>query len=190
MFGHEWVDGEATIVDVHITKTRTGSNGFSYNDREYVADVRVPGAPVFRTVLEEPHIQMDWAIPNTGQVVLVHADVKRQKAKFNKDDPGLSVKRQQKAMREADDAEFHATVAAEPGSAADGTAFDPSFDPELAELVRLDAEDRASGAAAPTPTPAAEDPQARLQKLKQLKDSGLITDAEFAAKRQAIIDSL
>ena len=95
MFGHDWVDGKATIVDVHITKTRTGESGFSYSDREYVADVHVPGAPVFRTVLEEPHIQMDWAIPNTGQVVLVHVDVKRQKAKFNRDDPALSLKRQQ-----------------------------------------------------------------------------------------------
>src|SRR3954469_18681549 len=103
MFGHDWVDGEATIVDSRITKTHTGESGFSYSDREFVADVRVPGAPAFRTVLEEPNIQMDWAPPHPGQVVRVHVDLKRQKAKFDKDDPGLSAKRKLKSFREADD---------------------------------------------------------------------------------------
>jgi len=38
--------------------------------------------------------------------------------------------------------------------------------------------------------PATDDPTERLKKLTQLKDAGLITDDEFAAKRQAILDEL
>jgi hypothetical protein len=37
---------------------------------------------------------------------------------------------------------------------------------------------------------ATDDPARRLEKLTQLKDAGLITDDEFAAKRQTILDEL
>jgi hypothetical protein len=36
----------------------------------------------------------------------------------------------------------------------------------------------------------AQDPSARLEKLKQLKDQGLITEAEYAVKRQGILKNL
>jgi hypothetical protein len=177
MFGRDWVDGEATIIDRRVTKTHTGASGLSYSDHEYVADVRVPGAAVFRTVIEDPDIQMDWLPPEAGQVVRVHVDLKRQKAKFDRDDPHLSADSLAQAL-ETGDASFQAAVAAAPGTAPP--------DPEMEELMRLEA---AEAPAAPGPPPA-DDPQARLQKLQQLKDSGLITEAEFAAKRQAIVDAL
>ena len=43
---------------------------------------------------------------------------------------------------------------------------------------------------AATPPPAAPDAAARLQELARLRDQGLVTDEEYAARRQAIIDSV
>lgn len=47
--------------------------------------------------------------------------------------------------------------------------------------------EKAEAAGAPA---GAEDPADRLKKLTQLKDAGLITDDEFASKRQAILDDI
>jgi hypothetical protein len=41
----------------------------------------------------------------------------------------------------------------------------------------------------PSPDQAA-DPAARLTKLSRLRDGGLLTDAEFAAQRQRILDEI
>ncbi|AMV72873.1 hypothetical protein JCM30471_35090 [Desulfuromonas carbonis] len=53
------------------------------------------------------------------------------------------------------------------------------------------AQSMAAGSAAPAaPTPAAADPAAKLAKLKKLHAEALITDEEYAAKRQQILDTL
>jgi hypothetical protein len=175
MFGHDWVDGEATIVDRTVTKTHLRSTGSTYSDHKYVADVRVPGAPEFRTVIADPKIPVDWAQPYAGQVVRVQVDLKKQKARFDKDDPQLSAKAKADAYKDSNEARFQAAATATPGGG--------PIDPEMAELQLLEESEAKSA-------PAEDDPQARLQRLQQLKDSGMITDAEFAAKRQAIVDAL
>lgn len=45
-------------------------------------------------------------------------------------------------------------------------------------------------AAVPTPAPAAADPMERLAKLSQLRAAGLLSEEEFQAKRQAVVDQL
>ena len=48
----------------------------------------------------------------------------------------------------------------------------------------------AAAASAPTAQTESADPSAALRQLDQLRSEGLITDDEFAAKRQATIDRL
>ena|SRR5436305_9181430 len=107
VFGHDWSSGEATIVAVRTKKT-SGDGLVSIH--EYVADVRVEGAEPFRTVLGEPAIATNFWSPSVGQLVRVHADVRRQKAKFDKHDPALNAK----ARGEAADAAFNAAAAEPP----------------------------------------------------------------------------
>jgi len=193
MFGHDWVDGQAKIVDRRVTKTSTSENGMTLHSYEYVVDVSVPGKPPFRTTLEDPFLQMDWFYPDVGDVIRVHADVDDQKAKWDRDDPQLSAKWRLGETKEQKDAakeRFDAVASAAPGTptttdmggAAAGTGFQAYMDPELAELVELEAKEKAGGGQG--------DASSRLQELQQLKDAGMITDAEFAAKRQAIIESI
>ena len=54
------------------------------------------------------------------------------------------------------------------------------------EVTKLRASDPAP-APQPTPAPAADDPAAALEKLAGLHDKGLITDAEYQAKRADIL---
>jgi hypothetical protein len=107
VFGHEWQAGEATIVDRRAKKT-TGDGMVTVY--EYIADVRVSGQEPFRTIVQEPGIATDFWSPSIGQVVQVKADVKRQKAKFDKDDPSLS----SKARRATRDEQFAAEASAPP----------------------------------------------------------------------------
>jgi Short C-terminal domain len=60
----------------------------------------------------------------------------------------------------------------------------PGYDPSQPMMFPEHAFDQAAAAAAP------EDPQARLAKLDQLKQAGLIDEAEYQAKRKQIIDSI
>lgn len=113
MFGHDWVDGEGTIVAVRIVKT-TGDGMVSTH--EWAVDVRVAGHEPFRTVVGEPYFAMDFWPPRVGQMVRVHADVRRQEAKFDRDDPALSAKAVKAAMRASAQARFDAAAEAPPGS--------------------------------------------------------------------------
>ena len=104
MFGHEWEPAQATIVAVHIKST--GGDGVTVT-HEYAADV-VPASGVpFRAHLDEPRIATDFWPPSIGDVVKVHADVERQKAKFDKSDPKISYK----AWKAGNNDEFAATLA-------------------------------------------------------------------------------
>lgn len=110
MFGRDWQDGTATIVKVRV-KSTTGDGLVSI--REFAADVTVPGREPFRTVIQEPRIAMNFWAPSEGDVVRVHADLKRQVAKFDKDDPKIDAKARQRAT----DDEFDRVAAAPPSDA-------------------------------------------------------------------------
>jgi hypothetical protein len=157
VFGHDWEPAQATIVATHVKGT---SGDGAVTVKEFAADV-VPasGAP-FRALIPEPRIATDFWPPSIGDVVKVHADVARRKAKFDKSDPRISYK----AHKRGDDAQFKATLAqpAPPGAAAPPTSI----------------KDRAA------------DAEARLSELRRIKDQGLIDDAEYEDKRRSIIREL
>ena len=58
---------------------------------------------------------------------------------------------------------------------------------EAAEAKRLAAEAQATAAAAAPAAPAANDPVAEIQKFATLKDQGVISEEEFAAKKKQIL---
>jgi hypothetical protein len=79
---------------------------------EYVADVRTPGSEPFRTVIGEPFIATDFWPPRVGQTVKVRVDLKEHSAKFDKGDPALSAKAQERVRADA----FARSAAGPPGS--------------------------------------------------------------------------
>jgi hypothetical protein len=88
MFGRSWEPAQATIVAAKY-KESSGTSG-SY---EYVADVApASGEPVFRTTLKQPTLMSHVVRLGEGETVAVLADVGRQKAKFDRDDPRISGK--------------------------------------------------------------------------------------------------
>ena len=183
MFGHHWEPAEATIVLTHAKKT---SGDGMVTIKEYVADVRRPGAEVFRATIQEPTIATSFWPPSIGDVVSVLVDAKNDKVKFDKDDPRLDAKTR---MREQKD-RFSAVGSEAPGSPAPGRGGASPFasavlsgDPEQARaaLEALRGAARASATA---------DPAERLAKLEALKAQGLVTDAEHATQRARILDAI
>jgi hypothetical protein len=87
--GKSWEDGTVTIVEKHVTQAEAGDAG---NRHKYVVDVEVPGKPPFRTTMRDPTAVRNYFPPRPGQTVRAMVDVKRQKAKFDKSDPGLDPK--------------------------------------------------------------------------------------------------
>jgi hypothetical protein len=109
MFGHQWEPAQATIVAVHIKNTSGDGTTVTH---EFAADV-VPASGVpFRAHLDEPNIATNFWAPSVGDVVKVHADVERQKAKFDKSDPKFSYK----AWKAGNDADFQSSLTQPPAA--------------------------------------------------------------------------
>jgi hypothetical protein len=109
MFGHDWEPASAKIVDVRDRAVRVENAPA----QEYSADVTPDsGAPPFRALIEQPIMDQDFVQPWLGLVVRVHADVKRQKAKFDTSDPQLSYQAQKKHK----DDSFEAGLEQAPGT--------------------------------------------------------------------------
>ena len=152
--------------------------------KEYVADVRRPGAEVLRATIQEPTIATNFWPPSIGDVASVLVDAKGSKVKFDKDDPRLDAKTR---MREQKD-RFSAVGSEAPGSPAPGRGGASPFasavfsgDPEQARAALEALRARASATA---------DPAERLAKLEALKAQGLVTDAEHATQRARILDAI
>lgn len=104
MFGKNWEPGQATIVDTHIKST--SGDGMTAN-REFAADVVPASGEPFRALIQSPTIATNFWDPSIGDVVKVLIDPKSKKVKFDKSDPKLSYKEQQKAT----DSKFQASLA-------------------------------------------------------------------------------
>jgi hypothetical protein len=94
MFGKDWEPAKATIVDTHIKST--SGDGMTVN-REFSADVVQASGESFRALIQSPTIATNFWDPSIGDVVGVLVDPKSKKVKFDKSDPKLSYKEQQKA---------------------------------------------------------------------------------------------
>ena len=118
MFGRDWEPGTATIVAKKFKESGDRSGVW-----EYVADVTVGSGPVFRTTLKQPALMSHVVWLQEGERVPVLADVKRQKAKFDRSDPRVNGKARRAQQDAFDQALAGAPGTPPPHAAADG---DPS----------------------------------------------------------------
>lgn len=100
MFGGDWEDAEATIVDRRLIREVHGGEGgiLSRQVFEYIADVRPDsGTSAFRATVQEPSksalfglvsYQGLFASPQVGQQVRVKFRAKDQHVEFDTSDPG------------------------------------------------------------------------------------------------------
>jgi Short C-terminal domain len=194
VLGHHWEPGEATIIAAEE------EHDFSRwpddaSARTYVVDVRpAAGTSAFRTQVRRSYRYRDAMTPErglrAGEVIAVSCDPKHQKAKFDESDPRLYKDGQVpgKGHRSPSPSEvaFEAAAAAPPGTPA-STA--PS---EFVEALGASAFVVTEGGLAPVgPTPGGRqtDVVDQLTKLAGLRDSGVLTEAEFEAEKQKLLDA-
>lgn len=197
MFGNDWQKAQATIVMAHAKKTTRDGRVVAM---EYVADVHPPSGSPFRATIPEPNLVNGFLSPRAGMTVSVL--VKGLKAKFDKDDPQLNRQSNIDSLRGLNNERFAQLASGAPGSSPGptpgslagllaGSAGGASDGGSILDAIRSAVEsgnviNLAGGGA----THAAEDPAARLAKLEALHGRGLMTDAEYAAARQHIIDAI
>jgi hypothetical protein len=179
MVGRKWETVEGRVVATEVAvETAAG-----YEDRlRYLVDLQPRGGAAVRVTLEEPKfIRGGFSQPSVGDPISVLFDPKSQKAKFDTSDPRINLSRHQ----DADQAAFQAAASASPGTPAPVTdglqSLGAAAAAEIADAVK------SVGSSTGTPP---DDPAARLAKLEDLKRRGLVTDAEYAAQRQRIIDAV
>ena len=108
MFGHDWEPAEGTCIDIRV-KAHGDPNT---DNRRWLMEVRCGAAAPFRVELGFPGFHGDFMGPARGHTCKMHADVKRNEAKWDLDDPALSWK----AERQKKQADFQSELAAKPWS--------------------------------------------------------------------------
>ena len=99
MFGHNWEPATATIVAKKFKESTETAGVY-----EYVADITPASGLAFRATLEQPHLMNHVVRLEEGAVVNALADVKNQKAKFDRSDPRVSGKGRRTAKDSFDEA--------------------------------------------------------------------------------------
>jgi hypothetical protein len=102
MFGSDWEPATATIVakKFHESGDTTGT-------WEYVADVTTASGAAFRARLKQPPLMSHVIRLQVGAVISVLADVKQQRAKFDKSDPKVSGADVHRANKDTFDEALH-----------------------------------------------------------------------------------
>jgi len=190
MLGRHWESAEATIVAKQV---RTAKPGYE-PEYDYVVEVRpADGAPLRATIHEGFRgPKGGFADPAVGDAVGVLYDAKSQKVRFDNSDPRLNRDALEQPAADA----FAAAASAAPGTTAPGlpggaTAVgDAASTPLIEALLSGQGTDALGGLRAMSTTAQPADPGDRLAKLKELRDKGLLSDAEYEAQRQKIIDAI
>jgi hypothetical protein len=207
VLGHHWEPGEATVVTSQHSNGPAGSVAY----REYLIDVRrAGGSPPFRTKLGVSYYGGGEATDrhrrfNDGDVFPVLCDVKREKAKWDYDDPRIykpGQSPQDRKEKKKKPSEFDVAAAQPPGTpvtTGHRNAEAPMSDKELVRDARAMSDEellrdpRAMAAllrqkrAASARDAGADDQLARLQELGELHASGVLTDAEFAEQKAKLL---
>jgi hypothetical protein len=184
MLGHHWEKAEATIV-ARTVRVQPAGRAPHY---DFVVDVRpVSGPPLRVTIHDGP--AGDFDDPSVGDVLGVLYDRKNQHVKWDYSDPWLIDAAADRRAPATPPGSFgpgapgHAgSVQYLSGDAANemlGTLFGPGGAEAIAAMRT-----RAGGQAAQA------DPAERLAKLRALRDSGVLTEAEYEAQRQRIISAI
>jgi hypothetical protein len=170
MLGHHWEKAEATVVDRTVRVQPAGYQPH-YN---FVVDVRPSsGPPVRVTVHDGPAGNFDD--PSVGDVLGVLFDPKHQHVKWDLSDPRLTTAATSRPAAGSVQ-NFSGAAATEMLDTMSG----PGGAGAIAAM-RAGAGDHPSQAA---------DPAARLARLQALRDSGVLTEAEYEAQRQKIISAI
>jgi Short C-terminal domain len=204
MFGKKDLEpGEAVIVEKHVKHAGDDGRNTLF---EWVADVTPETGEPFRTVLQLPNLALDFLEPDAGDRVTVLIDHKKGTARFDKSDPRLSLK----AAKAAKDERFAATAAGAVGSAApsipttsapgvpgvefSGAQLMSATDaaPFLQAFLSGDpgARDQAISDLRAHQHPGSPVVADRLSQLEALRAAGTLTDAEYQAQRQRILDTI
>jgi hypothetical protein len=175
------------------------------------------GGSVFRATMGEPFNESSdshgfgWHQPGVGEVMPVKCDPRRKKAKFDAAASRAQAHTQHDQMVDTQTAQFDAMAASAPGTTA-GSSSGPAFpgagrvsvvnlsggdisgalpaiqqalaSGNLADLARIKAELRQQN---PPEGASSSDPIEGLEKLADLHDRGVLTDAEFAAAKAKLL---
>ena len=87
MFGRTWEPATAKIVAKKVKESTETAGVY-----EYEAEITPASGAIFRATLNQPHLMNHVVRLQEGDVVNAFADVKRQKAKFDRSDPRVSGK--------------------------------------------------------------------------------------------------
>ena len=106
MLGRGWEPATAKIVAKKFKESTSTSGVY-----EYVADITPGSGASFRAMLKQPHLMNHVVRLEEGEVVRALADVRRQRAKFDRSDPRVNGKARRTAKDSLDEA-----LAEPPGS--------------------------------------------------------------------------
>jgi hypothetical protein len=195
MFGHDWQRAEATILQREPLKRSTSGDGLS-NDYKYVVDVRPADGAAFRTTVKAPLPSINFWPPSIGDSVSILFDASSHKATFDGDDHRTNAKLRREANHSAFNAEATSTAASDTAHPVDREAAAAvTLDAFRAQVLKAVAEGRGqvvniASDATPAGGAGVPDPAVRLARLDALRQQGLVTDVEFTAGRQHILDSI
>lgn len=116
MLGHEWKPAPGVCIDVRFGRHQ-GNAAVTSNSVHYLIEVRPEGAEPFRTEVEPPALMLSFKGPHPGQAVRMEYQPGRQKARFDRDDPGLTTKTENLLMHAMYEDERHAPVRPAPPAA-------------------------------------------------------------------------
>jgi hypothetical protein len=102
VLGHDWESAEGICVDI---RTKGSANSGSEN-RGWLMEIRCGDAEPFRVELGVSGFREDFKGPERGETYRMLCDVKRQEAKWDFSDPGLSWKADRHARAERFEAEL------------------------------------------------------------------------------------
>jgi hypothetical protein len=113
MFGHDWEQGTAKVIDRELISS---GGGETPGQHRYVVEVENLTGEPFRAEIQDPGFRgRSYVVAHVGEEVAVLIDRKRQKAKLDQDDP--SRHSDPKAIEHATKARLEAELAAAPGTA-------------------------------------------------------------------------
>lgn len=178
MFGHDWEPATAKIV---AKKFKEG--GERSGVWEYVADITPGSGATFRAKLKQPPFMNHVVWLHEGDVVQALADIKRQRAKFDRSDPRVSGKGRRAEGGEYSKDSFDRALAEPPGSPvpgdsapqAGGEGGAASFDRAAWVALVQEGEEAAENAADPKIA-------TEINDLVQRFDSGSVNEEQYKAR--------
>ena len=115
MFDGHWRPAEGVVVERRIKDSKWTGGTSSVVLFEFIVDVRPADGAPFRALVQTPTIATDFSEPEVGQHVQVEIHGDSQKVRFDKRDPGLSIKATERARKQRFDETLHTDPGSQPG---------------------------------------------------------------------------